>query len=342
MGAGGPNTMDHLSWVEEVRFWLAAQDPELAGYLIQIFKTGLWLAVLAVVFLPLERLFALRPKKIFRKAIVTDLGYYFLNSLVPSFLLAFPLAAMAWGTRNLEPAGFLAMVAGLPTWVRLGAAMVVGEIGYYWGHRWSHEIPLLWRFHSVHHSAEELDFLVSTRAHPVDLVFTRLCEFTPMYALGLASPTKAGTAIPVAVTIVGSMWGFFIHSNVKWRFGPLEWLISTPAFHHWHHTNDGPEVINKNYAPVLPWVDKMFGTLYLPKDKRPEHYGIDQAISPVLFGQLVEPFLFWRKGLPVPGSGVKTEAAGVAEPSSPSGPFGETAPEMAESPEAVLVAKADS
>ena len=299
-----------LSWIDQIRFWLVAQDPQVAGYLVQIFKTGLWLVLLAVVFLPLERLFALRPKKIFRKAVVTDLGYYFLNSLVPSFLLGFPLAALAWGTRTLEPAGFIAMVGGLPVWVRLSAAMVVGEIGYYWGHRWSHEIPLLWRFHSVHHSAEDLDFLVSTRAHPVDLVFTRLCEYTPMFALGLASPTKDGVTLPVAVTILGSMWGFFIHANVTWRFGPLEWLVSTPAFHHWHHTNDGPGYINKNYAPMLPWVDKLFGTMYLPKGKHPEKYGIDQPLSPVLFGQLVEPFAFWRKDLAVPESAAVTDPDG--------------------------------
>jgi len=66
---------------------------------------------------------------------------------------------------------------------------------------------------------------------------------------------------------------------------------STPAFHHWHHTNDGPAYINKNYAPMLPWIDQIFGTLYLPKDKHPRCYGVDQAISPGLFGQLIQPFL---------------------------------------------------
>jgi sterol desaturase/sphingolipid hydroxylase (fatty acid hydroxylase superfamily) len=271
-------------------------DPQLRGYVVQILRASLWLVILAVVFAPLERLFALHPKKIFRKAIVTDVGYYFLNSLVPSFLLAFPMAAVAWGVHRFLPLGFLAMVTGLPVWARLAAAMVVGEIGFYWGHRWSHEIPLLWRFHAIHHSAENVDFLVSTRGHPVDLVFTRLCELTPMYALGLASPMALrGSMIPIVVILVGQLWGFFIHANVTWRFGPLEWLISTPAFHHWHHTNDGPAYINKNYAPMLPWVDKMFGTLFLPRNRQPERYGIDQPISPILFGQLVDPFLVWRK-----------------------------------------------
>jgi sterol desaturase/sphingolipid hydroxylase (fatty acid hydroxylase superfamily) len=282
--------------LDPLRDWLDSLDPQLKAHVLQILRLSAWLVILAVVFIPLERLFALRPMKIFRKGIVTDVGYYFLNGIVPALVLSSPLALVAWWTHRLLPAGFISMVVGLPLWARLFAGMVAGEVGYYWGHRWSHEIPLLWRFHAVHHSAEEVDYLVSTRAHPVDIVFSRLCEFTPMYVLGLASPVDfKGSLVPVLVTVIGTLWGFFIHANVNWRFGPLEWLISTPAFHHWHHTNDGPEVINKNYAPLLPWVDWLFGSLYLPKDKQPERYGINQPMSPILFGQLVEPFMVWRR-----------------------------------------------
>jgi sterol desaturase/sphingolipid hydroxylase (fatty acid hydroxylase superfamily) len=270
--------------------------PQWRTQFLQILRQSVWLMILAVVFIPLERLFALHPKKVFRKAIATDVGYYFLNSLVPGFFLSFPIAFMAWWSQKLLPAGFIAIIVAWPLWARLLAGMIVGEIGYYWGHRWSHELPFLWRFHAIHHSAEEVDYLVSTRAHPVDLVFTRLCELAPMYALGLASPMAfEGNLVPILATIIGTFWGFFIHANVRWRFGPLEWLISTPAFHHWHHTNDGPEYINKNYSPMLPWVDWIFGTLYLPRDKRPQRYGIDQPLSPGLFGQLIDPFTAWNK-----------------------------------------------
>jgi sterol desaturase/sphingolipid hydroxylase (fatty acid hydroxylase superfamily) len=140
------------------------------------------------------------------------------------------------------------------------------------------------------------------------MVFTRLCELTPLYILGLASPIgRSGSLIPVLIILVGTMWGFFIHSNLRWRFGPLEWIISTPAFHHWHHTNDGPAFINKNYAPMWPFIDRLFGTLYLPSDKQPARYGIDEPMSPALFGQLVDPFLFWRRSSP--------SSSGNAEPS---------------------------
>ena len=95
--------------------------------------------------------------------------------------------------------------------------------------------------------------------------------------------------VPILYALVGTVWSFFIHANVRWRFGWLEWLVSTPAFHHWHHTRDGPEYINKNYAAIFPWVDKLFGTFYLPKKQWPVKYGIDAPMAPGLAGQLLQP-----------------------------------------------------
>jgi len=269
---------------------------ELPPHILQLVKLCIWLLVLAAIFTPLERLFALHPKKLFRKAILTDLGYYFLSSLLPGVIFSVPMALVAMGAHKVIPAGFYAAVAAWPLGLRIVASLVVGEIGFYWGHRWSHEIPVLWRFHAIHHSAEHLDYLVNTRAHPVDMVFTRLCGLVPLYILGLAAPVRGSAGlIPILLVLLTTVWGFFIHANVRWRFGPLEWLIATPAFHHWHHTNDGPNFINKNYSSMLPWIDSLFGTMYLPRDKQPQSYGIDQPISPILFGQLTEPFRFWGK-----------------------------------------------
>src|SRR5208283_3792115 len=107
---------------------------------------------------------------------------------------------LAWGVRQGVPTSVLAVTAALPFWGRAFAGLVAGEIGYYWGHRWSHEVPFLWGFHSIHHSAEEVDFLVSSRAHPIDMVFGRFCSLVPLYLLGLAEPgALADVRVPVLV-----------------------------------------------------------------------------------------------------------------------------------------------
>jgi sterol desaturase/sphingolipid hydroxylase (fatty acid hydroxylase superfamily) len=273
----------------------------LPGVVLGIVKLGVWLVLLSAVFVPLERLFAIRPQKLFRRQFGVDLGYYFLSGLVPSLLLGTPMALLAWAVHTMLPNGINATVAQWPTWLRIAAAMVVGEIGFYWGHRWSHEIPLLWQFHAIHHSAENIDWLVNTRAHPVDMVFTRLCGFVPLYILGLAAPLAGiAGAIPMLVLLLGMVWGFFVHANLRWRFGPLEWVLATPAFHHWHHTNDGPAYVDKNYAPMLPWVDYVFGTFHLPKVQRPSRYGTDHPVPSGLFAQLLEPFMWRLPGAPHP------------------------------------------
>jgi sterol desaturase/sphingolipid hydroxylase (fatty acid hydroxylase superfamily) len=249
-----------------------------------------WLVLLSVIFIPLEKLFALRRQKVLRPAAGADLVYYFLSGILPKLLIIAPMTMVAAVIHRVEPAGFYASVAAIPMGWRLMAALVVGEFGAYWGHRWSHEIPFLWRFHAVHHSAEEIDWLVNSKAHPVDMAFTRFCGLTPMYVLGLAQPFGAqADLVPVIVTIAGTIWGFFIHANLKWRFGWLETLISSPGFHHWHHTNDGPGVINKNYSAMLPWVDKCFGTFHLPGSEWPEKYGTDEPMPASLTAQLWQP-----------------------------------------------------
>lgn len=273
----------------------------LPPFALDVFKLSFWLLLLMVVFVPLERLCGLHPQKVFRNSFVTDLGYYFINSLLPKFILILPLSIIAITLHKFVPGWFYVWVADTPLWQRFAAAMIVGEIGTYWGHRWSHESAVLWRFHAIHHSAEEMDWLVNTRAHPLDMVFARLCGLIPIYVLGLAQPTaNTVDVMPLLYAVVGTVWSFFIHANVRWRFGWLEWLVSTPAFHHWHHTKDGPRYINKNYAAIFPWVDKIFGTFYLPRNQWPMRYGVEDSVGPRLVAQLLYPLVHRRKASSVP------------------------------------------
>lgn len=256
------------------------------AFVVDVLRLCLWLAVLTALFVPLERLFGEPRPAHTRSERSANLGYYFLSSLLPAILLAGPTALIAECMRYLIPAAVPALMAALPLAVKVLLGLVIGEVGTYWGHRLSHRIPWLWRFHAIHHSTEHMYFMAHTRTHPVDMVLTRLFGLFPLYVAGLAGASVQGTQTPVIVLLIGTLWGFFIHANVRWRFGPLEWLIATPAFHHWHHSRI--EHINRNYAATLPVLDRIFGTYYLPKTW-PSAYGVEQRTPASLAGQLIYP-----------------------------------------------------
>ena len=70
--------------------------------------------------------------------------------------------------------------------------------------------------------------------------------------------------------------------------GSVRWnIVATPGFHHWHHTYGLQR--NCNYASMLPWIDRLFGSHYLPK-VWPSRYGIPEPTAASLAGQLVQPF----------------------------------------------------
>ncbi len=257
------------------------------SFFVDVGRLAIWLVLLVAIFVPLERLCALHPAKVWRKQSGVDLAWYFINSLLPAALISVPLAFLARTLSGADPFGFYSAVAGWPLWLRLLSMLLVNDLGAYWGHRALHANPLLWRFHAIHHSAEQLDWLVNTRAHPFDMVFTRLSGLAPVYLLGLARGSGSHIDPLVAiVTIFGTVWTFFIHANIRIRLGPAEWLISSPAFHHWHHANDRHR--DHNFAFVFPLIDRIFGTAWLPGEW-PTVYGVDAPVPPTLAGQFFNP-----------------------------------------------------
>ncbi|KKC23896.1 sterol desaturase [Sphingomonas sp. SRS2] len=239
----------------------------------------IWLFLLAALFIPLERIFPLHRQPTRRPQLLIDLVYYYTTTLIPTVVLAFPLAVAASTARYFVPDGYYIWIMGLPIWLQIIFAFVVGDFGSYWAHRAMHEVPWLWRFHATHHDPVRMDWLINSRANPIDIIFTRMAGLTLMVVLGFGSVgSGSGSAIPLYALFAGAVWAFFIHSNIRWNLGWLGHVVSTPHFHHWHHSRD--DHVNHNYAAILPVYDRLFGTFHAPKGVWPPSYGIAPENQP--------------------------------------------------------------
>lgn len=246
-----------------------------------ILSTGLSLLFLVALFRPLEKAFpAKKGQRFFRPEWWTDLffllGQYLLwGGLVFSALYYFRDVLHAW-----IPAGFRQAVAAQPWWAQALEVVLLSDFCVYWGHRLQHRIPFLWKFHSIHHSAEHLDWLAAHREHPLDTVYTMGLINLPAFVLGFPLETMAG------FLAFRGLWAIYIHSNVRLPIGPLRVLIGAPELHHWHHDRARDA---GNYANISPLMDVLFGTYRCP-DHEPESFGINEPIARSYLGQLWHPF----------------------------------------------------
>ena len=284
----------------------------LAFALVVRANTLVGIAVLFLLFVPIEKAFALRPQRVFRRGILTDLTHLLVNSsmvaVVTIVLVAIAALPFLW-VRGFDAE------AAMPTALSVPLAVVIVFVGNYWGHRLSHQVPLLWRFHSVHHSIEEMDWVASGRLHPFDSGFTQAFTVLPLFLLGYDAGVFAGVAV------FFTLLALFVHANVRLRFPGLRWVIVTPEWHHWHHAIDA-EARDTNFG--LPIVDKLFGTAYLPSGRRPTGYGThDPVPQGDYWRQWAYPFRAARRG-PTRQSPISGEAHSAVvrhTPVSPARPF---------------------
>lgn len=239
--------------------------------------------LLSLVFVPLERLFPLRPDQgTFRAGWTTD-GLYFIVSHVLVELLTFftllpaTLVSQAW---QADAIGI--QVKALPLIAQVLLIMLIADVTQYWVHRSFHRLQFAWPFHAIHHSTRAMDWLAGSRLHVVDIIVTRALILLPLFVFGFAE-----RALYVWLVIVAAQ-ATFNHVNMRINLGWLEQLIVTPRFHHWHHA---VRPIDKNFSVHFPWIDRIFGTYHLPDGQWPDQLGIRGDPVPEEFTrQLAWPF----------------------------------------------------
>lgn len=251
------------------------------------------LAILGV-FLVVERLRPAQRRSIVARGHRHDLLFTALNaSLVAPLVVAMTLS-FSEVARKTMPWIVLPKFGTVPRWVAI-ALIFVAMDGMNWlAHLGNHRVRVLWRFHEVHHSQEDMSVLTVFRTHP-------LVHVSYLIALVPGIVLVANGALPTTLLVIYGASVAFAHSNTNLGFGPLERIFVSPNFHRIHHKVDGPQDVNLGFAltiwdqlarrAVFPTPETIRTDTGLPgRPLAVEHAGSRPRHLSVFFLQLVGPF----------------------------------------------------
>lgn len=210
----------------------------------------------------------------------------FTKIFVQVLVVSVTTLGLAHAVGNKESSGF--WPGHWPMFFQVVLALVLGEFGLYWAHRFAHVWGPLWRFHAIHHSVKRLWFFNTGRFHFVDT----------LKSIVFAAPFLALSGAPESVMqwfgAITAFIGILTHCNIQMRFGWLNYIFNTSGLHRWHHSMDLREG-NKNYGENLMLWDQLFGTYYDDAKRRPPvEIGIKEAMPRTFLAQLAMPFR-WHK-----------------------------------------------
>ncbi len=220
-----------------------------------------------------------------RRDVSTDALFMLLVQVLLPELLGFAAAAGAamltardaWRVAGLWPHHW-------PAPAQAVLLLAVADFLRYWLHRAAHTSRLLWRFHAVHHSPERLYWFNVGRFHPIDKGLQFLLDTAPFVLLGVGGEVISLYFVFYAVN------GFYQHANCDVRLGPLNYLVSGPELHRWHHSRRIAES-NNNYGNNLIVWDLLFGTYYRPAGRAVGRLGLLERGYPTSFPRLLRrPF----------------------------------------------------
>jgi sterol desaturase/sphingolipid hydroxylase (fatty acid hydroxylase superfamily) len=194
--------------------------------------------------------------------------------------------------------GLLNLVS-LPSSVRVVLGLLILDLMSYGLHRLSHEVPLLWRLHRVHHSDPEMDVTTLFRFHPIESFVLLVCQLLTVVAFGVPLLALLLNAVLSATSTL------LQHANLRLptRFDRwLSWVFTSPGMHHVHHSRHVEET-DTNYGPLFAWWDRLFGTYLVPPEDLEIEFGLEEFDAPQyqsFRGMMVTPFITPEAPRPAP------------------------------------------
>ncbi len=262
--------------------------------LLRVVLVGPLALVILGCFMVVERIWPAQQRPLFARGHRHDLLLTAINALVVApFVTALSLAFVALVQRGL-PWIVLPRIGVLPRWGAIIAILVLMDFCNWAVHLANHRVRMLWRFHELHHSQEDMNVLTVFRTHP-------LIHVSYLLALIPGVVLLSNGALSVTVLVLYGGMVAFAHSNTRASFGILERVFVSPNFHRIHHKLDGPQDVNLGFALTV-W-DQMFHRAVFPTDEtirtdtglpgRPLVVEQESARAhhfSVLLAQLVAPF----------------------------------------------------
>jgi sterol desaturase/sphingolipid hydroxylase (fatty acid hydroxylase superfamily) len=236
-----------------------------------------WLILISLSVGLLERCWPRAPgQRVLRPEWDQDLFWLLFNSYFVSWMLAVAGVHLAgWVNTSFLHLGWfqpdtLRLLAAWPGLAQFVVCFVVKDFIEYQVHRMLHAVPWLWRFHQLHHSSEQLDWLAAFRGHWVEIVIHKLVAYVPLVILGVDD------RVIFAVVALQTLLHELTHANLPWSWGPLGYVFNSPRLHAWHHDVALHGRHGQNFSISLSLWDWLFGTAYLPADRvAPARLGFD-------------------------------------------------------------------
>jgi sterol desaturase/sphingolipid hydroxylase (fatty acid hydroxylase superfamily) len=255
-----------------------------------------WLLGLSVGVWLLEIFFPWRKKQaIFRKDFWLDGFYMFFNYFLFSLIAYNAISNVAVEAFNdfLGIFGIENMVAlhieTWPRWSQLLLLFLLADFIQWNVHRLLHRVPILWEFHKVHHSVEEMGFAAHLRFHWMETILYKTIQYIPLAMIGF------GLEDFFIIHIFATAIGHLNHANLRITYGPLKYIFNNPIMHLWHHVKALPaeRKYGVNYGITLSLWDYLFGTDYIPHEGRDEALGFDgmEEFPKTFWQQVSYPFI---------------------------------------------------